>query len=224
MENKQLLENLAKLGYPLLEVQESFDVNKALADVVKSKNVRFLEGFPVMLANAAKNEDFDYRKVQAFQQNKTGKEELKELFLLSLALYELNGLRFSWVMPYVKQLSNDDKEKVKTLKDCLAKGVGFKLVNYRLNHERVKKAFKQYFESESKEVRNVSVSQDDLSLEFALSVVFSPKQKELFLKKLKGELLSKTEREYFSRTVKKRTTALANPELHHLARRVLAVH
>jgi len=221
MENKQLLEQLARLGYPLLEAQESFDVNKALVNVFKSKNVRFLEGFPVMLANAAKQEDFDYKKVQSFLRNKVDKEVLKELFLLSLALYELNGLNFSWTMPYVKELSKDDRGVVKTLRDCLAHGHDFKLVNHRFHHERVRKAFQQYFESESKEVKNFSAKQEDLSLEFALSEVFPPKQKELFLKKLKGDMLTKTEREYFSRTVKKRTTALANSELHHLAQKVL---
>ena len=44
-----------------------------------------------------------------------------------------------------------------------------------------------------------------------------PKQKELFLKKLRGEKLTRTEIEYFSRIVKKKALALAHPELHKLA-------
>jgi hypothetical protein len=61
---------------------------------------------------------------------------------------------------------------------------------------------------------------EEPSLEYALSQLFSPKQKELFQKKLKGELLTKTEKEYFSRTVKKKVAALANPELHRLAQKL----
>ncbi len=61
----------------------------------------------------------------------------------------------------------------------------------------------------------------ELGLEHALVQVFSPKQKDLFLKKLKGEKLTKTEREYFSRSVKKKILALSNPELHSLAQRLL---
>jgi hypothetical protein len=221
MENKQLLEESARLGFPLLEVKESFDVNKALADVVKSKSYRFWEGFSVMLTNAAKQEDFDFSRVQSLLQNKADKDALKELFLLSLALYELNGLKFPWVLPYVKQLSNDDKDVVKSLRNCLAHGHDFKLANYRFSHDRVKNTFHQYFVSESKEVKNFSDKRDELSLELALSEVFPPKQKDLFLKKLKGDKLTKTEREYFSRTVKKRATALANSELHQLAQKVL---
>jgi hypothetical protein len=54
-----------------------------------------------------------------------------------------------------------------------------------------------------------------------MSQVFSPKQKELFFKKLKGEKLTKTEKEYYSRAVKKKVLALANDELHRMARQML---
>ena len=96
MENKQLLEKLARLGLPLLEAQESFDVNKALADVVKSKNVRFFEGFPVMLANAAQDKNFNYYKVEALLRNKKDKDLLKDLFLLSLVLFKNTDFHFPW--------------------------------------------------------------------------------------------------------------------------------
>ena len=43
------------------------------------------------------------------------------------------------------------------------------------------------------------------------------KQKELFMKRLKGEKMTKTEREYYSRSVKKKVQALANSDLHKLA-------
>ena len=55
----------------------------------------------------------------------------------------------------------------------------------------------------------------------ALSQLFSPKQKELFKKKLNGEPLNKTEREYYSRAVKKKVSALANPDLHRLAQKLM---
>jgi hypothetical protein len=62
---------------------------------------------------------------------------------------------------------------------------------------------------------------EEFSLEFALSQVFSPKQKELFRKKLEGLPLTKTEQEYYSRTVKKKVVALANSELHSLSKKLL---
>jgi hypothetical protein len=44
---------------------------------------------------------------------------------------------------------------------------------------------------------------------------------QLFRKKLDGLPLSKTEKEYFSRTVKKKVVALANVELHRLAQKLM---
>jgi hypothetical protein len=41
------------------------------------------------------------------------------------------------------------------------------------------------------------------------------------MKKLKREKLSKTEKEYYSRVVKKKILALANSQLHNLARRLI---
>ena len=54
-----------------------------------------------------------------------------------------------------------------------------------------------------------------------MSQMFSPKQKELFKKRLEGLPLTKTEQEYYSRSVKKKVVALANAELHGLARKLL---
>jgi hypothetical protein len=50
---------------------------------------------------------------------------------------------------------------------------------------------------------------------------FYPEQKELFKKRREGLPLTKTEQEYYSRSVKKKAVALANSELHGLARKLL---
>ena len=50
-----------------------------------------------------------------------------------------------------------------------------------------------------------------------LDRLFSEKQKELVFKKLKGLHLSKTEREYYSRVVKKKLAAIADTEIQEIA-------
>ena len=72
-------------------------------------------------------------------------------------------------------------------------------------------------EKDAEKSKQLKQKHEELSLEYSLSQLFSPKQKELFKKKLKGDLLTKTEKEYFSRAVKKKVAAIANPELHRLA-------
>lgn len=220
MEDKKLLEKLRRLGYPLLEVQDPLDVNMALADVVKSKNARFLEGFPVMLANAAKEDSFDFLQVRSLLAQNQAREVLHDLFLLSFALYKANDLYFDWVKAYEAKLKPKDKAKLNAFVSSLSSGLEVKVGSYRLNVERLKGVLHNYLTGESKEVKDLSAKHEEMSLEFSLSQVFSPKQKELFKKKLKGEVLTKTEREYFSRSVRKKVSALANEELHRLAQKV----
>jgi hypothetical protein len=54
-------------------------------------------------------------------------------------------------------------------------------------------------------------------LDAHLELLFSEKQKELVFKKLQKRHLTKTEREYFSRVVKKKLAAIAAPEIQELA-------
>jgi len=86
---------------------------------------------------------------------------------------------------------------------------------------RLKRLFEIYYETQAEKSSRQKKQYEEFSLEFALSQVFSPKQKELFKKKLDGLPLNKTEKEYYSRRVKKKVIALANLQLHDLARRLL---
>jgi hypothetical protein len=221
MENKQLLDNMSRLGYPLLDPQVGFDVYATLAEVVRSDKGRYWEGFPVLLANVAKGESFEYAKVETSLENAGEKERLKDLFLLSLALYDLNKLNVKWVKSLAAQLTSDEKKKVQSYRETFVNNSPLKVNGTELEPERLKNVFKNYFTLEAAETLDLGHRHEELSLEFAFSQLFSPKQKELFQKKLKGEPLSKTEREYFSRVVRKKVTALANSELHQLAQRVL---
>jgi hypothetical protein len=93
----------------------------------------------------------------------------------------------------------------------------FRFHNTVLEAQRLKNAFQSYLQ-ETNGLNDVQSQRENLGLEYALSQVFSPKQKELFLKKLHGENLSKTEKEYYSRSVRKKVMALANENLHQLAK------
>ena len=92
-----------------------------------------------------------------------------------------------------------------------------------MSSERVVNSFKNYFKRAEIDLKEVADLQDEFELEYAMSQIFSKRQKEIFLKKLKGENLTKTEREYYSRTIKKKVLALANPDLHKLASKLLSL-
>ena len=74
-----------------------------------------------------------------------------------------------------------------------------------LDPERLKGLFELYFEqSVADKSHHRKEKYDEYSLAFALSQMFSPKQKELFKKRLVAVPLTKTEQEYYSSSVKKR--------------------
>jgi hypothetical protein len=140
---------------------------------------------------------------------------------LSLAVYKFFNLKFSWSRDAYESLAGKSKKELSGYLKNLKSGVDFAFAGRELSAQRLKSVFNNYFSRSAERLSELLCVKDELGLEYALSQVFSPKQKELFLKKLKREKLTKTENEYFSRVVKKKVLSLANPELHRLAQRLL---
>lgn len=221
MSDKSLLERLSRLGLPLMETSEEFDVNQTLAEVVKSRDTRLWEGFPVLLVNAARDYRFEYDRVLDNFTTDEEREDFHALLLLSLALYESYHLSFYWTKQLKEKFSNRDAVQLKQLTKSLAHDDIFTFAGREFQSGRLKGVFELYFEKDAEKSRQRKDTYDELSLEYALSQVFSPKQKELFRKKLDGLPLTKTEKEYYSRAVKKKVAALANVELHRMARMLM---
>jgi hypothetical protein len=221
MTDKKLLTRLSKLGFPMFEPSEELDVNETLAEVVKSLDTRLWEGFPVLLANAGESYQFAPEQVKQQLRRKEQKDHFHQLMLLSGSLFSLYHLSFSWWNKLKKGLSKKDKALVKTWRNRLAHNQTLKYNDVELDPKRLKKLFELYFEKKAEKDRRRKEKYAEYSLEYALSQVFSAKQKELFNKKLEGLPLTKTEKEYYSRTVKKKVVALANTELHSLSKKLL---
>lgn len=223
MTDSTLNAQLAQLGFPLMEPSPGgLDANLALANVIISGDIRLMEGFPVILANAAKDFGYDFDKVnEHLGINDPARKLHKALVILSLALYQHYRLTLPWTRDMRKRFSADDLESLEAFGAALEKDVGIDVLGYRFDLPRIKNRFDLYFTRAAKKTRDLRDKYEELSIEYALSQVFSPKQKELFMKKLKGELLTKTEREYYSRTVKKKVAALANADVHRLAKRLM---
>jgi hypothetical protein len=221
MTDRKLLDSLSKLGLPMFEPSEELNVHETLAEVVKSHDTRLWEGFPVLLANAAESYQFAPERVEKLLKNKEQKNRFHRLVLLSGSLYSYYHLSFPWWNKLKKSLSNEDKALVKTWKNYLSNNQTLKYNDLEFDPERLRGLFELYFEKKADKDRQRKDKFLEFSMEYALSQVFSPKQKELFKKKLEGLPLTKTEKEYYSRTVKKKVVALANSELHGLAKKLL---
>lgn len=223
MPDQALFEKLSRLGLPLMETGEVFDANQTLAEVVKSRDTRLWEGFPVLLVNAARDNRFEYQHVLDNLTSESERADFQELLLLSLALYESCNLSFYWTKQLKEQFADPDASRLKQLVKSLARDDSFLLAGREFQPARLKGMFELYFAKDAERSRQRTEAYGELSLEHALSQVFSPKQKELFRKKLDGLPLTKTEKEYYSRAVKKKVAALANAELHRMAKMLMGL-
>jgi len=222
MKNDNLLKRVSALGFHLFGVEKDENANLTLADMVKSRDLRFWEGFPVVLANSAEGNLFNYEKVNGFLKNPSDKSCLASLMVMSLAVYRFSNLKFLWADEFYKSLSKERKKEFEKLLEKLKDDGEFNVAGRQMSAQRLKTGFNSYFSQSQGKLNGLLAVKDELSFEYSLSQVFSPKQKELFLKKLRREKLNKTEREYFSRAVKKKVLALANSELHQLSQKLLS--
>jgi hypothetical protein len=221
VKNSNLLKRLSQLGFPLLEVTEEAEANVTLADLVKSRDLRLWEGFSEVLAFSAEMGMFDYNKTKEHLTNDPDKLHFDLLLTMSLALYKALNLKFAWTNKLYQPLDNKGKRRFEVFFEALKNNQDFHLGEYLMSSQRLKTTFNSYFRQERNNLKDLLSVKEELGLEYALSEVFPPKQKELFLKKLRNEKFTKTEREYFSRVVKKKVLALANPELHRLSQKLL---
>jgi hypothetical protein len=216
-----LHERLEMLGFPVLETRSIRTANATLAEVAESKDIRLWEGFPVMLANSLEKHWFSYNEAKRYLKSKKAVSRLDLLIIMSLAVYEVVHLK----LPEMEALRNlfkvDNNQDFQYFLKKLEGNDDFVLFNKTMSGERIKSAFSTYYGGAQTGLRELLSVKDQHDLQYALSQFFPPRQKELVLKKLRNEKLTKTEREYYSRVIKKKVLALANPELQKLSQKLL---
>jgi hypothetical protein len=222
MEPKFFRETLAALGFPLVEADEKAEaVNSTLAEVVKSGDLRLWEGFSVMLANSAKGQRFDYEGVRSLLKSRRDVRILNCLVGVSLALYKVLRARSPHIENLLRQLEKGRTKEVEEFEILLRQDQKLPAPCGGLSGERLKNVFLNYYEEKQHSVAELLSLKDSFDLQYALSQIFSERQKELILKKLRGDVFTKTEREYYSRDIKKKLLAIANTDLQKLARKLL---
>jgi hypothetical protein len=221
MKKEDLIVSLGNLGYPILSKDkkkinksEIIDILDALVDLDEP---RLIEGFPVILAYCAHRGfrlDLETLLLK-HQENIQKKRNLEKLLLLSSELLNLENLQLpSGLENIAKSLKTKYKDLLSFEELDLGRGIS-------LSIERLRNILKRYTSNletqKSEKEKAVDRQRKSFQLNLHLSTLFSPKQKELVLKKYHGEPLTKTEQEYYSRVVKKKVEALANSELRRMA-------
>jgi len=219
--NEDLAKKVRRLGYPLFEMEEYEDANEILADVVKSEDSRLWQGFPVMLANSQERNAFDHGRILPLLKAMKEKDNYQRLLLASYVVYKMQNLESAWVSDLYKILSPSAKADIGKIVNHFVAKDDVQIGSVRLSTDKMRTVFRDYYKKGSPRMENILAVREEFGLEYSLSQIFSPSQKDIILKKLRREKLTKTEAEYFSRIVKKKLLALANPELHRLARKLI---
>jgi hypothetical protein len=145
------------------------------------------------------------------------RQNLEKLLLISAAIFSLQGL---------KAPKNLDKiaESLKPKYGEILPAGEFQLSSGMcISIKDLQNTLKAYTGSQLKppaiQAKKSPLNAD--SLDVYLDRLFSPKQKELVLKKRDGQAFTKTEREYYSRIVRKKLNAIASEKLVELARKLV---
>jgi len=221
MKREDLIFNLGRLGYALVRPEtrkvKDYEVLELLDELAESEDPRLVEGFPVILANCAQRDlKLNFRTLLSRHKSDSRKQQaLEKLLLLSSTLLAQQGL------DKPKNLESLSKSLEAKHGDLLAKDFVDLGNQVSLSTERLRNTLKRYTAdiSTSKSTRDRAKNRQRRSfqLNYYLSTLFAPKQKEILLKKYHGEPLNKTEKEYFSRKVKKKLEAMTNKEIMKVA-------
>ena len=220
MDKNLLIKRLKDLGYPLFDSSSIVNGNEVLAEIAKSKEPRFWEGFPIVLAHLLDTKKFNYDKMKEYLDGQKHRINLHFLLTVSFALFRFLGLKTKPPSQLIKNGSVNNNG-ITDFQLNFKKSVEISGGDIKLSPSRLITAFKNYTAQPKWNVRDYLALKDDFDLEHSLSQIFSRKQRELLFKRLHGEKMTKTEQEYYSRSVKKKLIALANPDLHKLASKLI---
>ncbi len=153
------------------------------------------------------------------------KQNLEKLLLISAELFDLEGIE---APKNLKKIANSLKAKYGSLLSAkmlpLSSGISISirdiqntLRDYTAKTKHSMTTLKQG-KLEQEPTRDTLNRSADLQAH--LGRLFSPKQKDLVFKKLNRKPFTKTEREYYSRVVRKKLASIANSEVSYIANKL----
>ncbi len=183
--------------------------------------------FPVVLSICARNGVSlnSHALFSKYWESSPKKKNLEKLLLISGELFDLEGIE---APQNLKKIVRSLKAKYGSLQSArllsLSSGmtISIKDIQNTLRDytAKIKNAAPVSTSGASDKEPKKDTLQRSAELDACLDRLFSPKQKDLVFKKLNGESFTKTEREYYSRVVRKKLQAIADSQVGYLAGRL----
>jgi hypothetical protein len=195
--------------------------------LASSRDPGLVVRFPVVLCICARNGVSlnSHALFSKYWESSPKKKNLEKLLLISDELFDLEGIE---APPNLKKIVRSLKAKYGSLQSerllSLNSGmtVSVKEIQNTLRDYtvKIKNAARESADGTSDGELNTEMLQRSPELNACLDRLFSPRQKDLVFKKLNGQSFTKTEREYYSRVVRKKLKAIANSQVSDIANRL----
>ena len=180
--------------------------------------------FPVVLSICARNGVSlnSHALFSKYWESSPKKKNLEKLLLISGELFDLEGIESP---PNLKKIVRSLKAKYGSLQSerllSLSSGVTIRIKDIQNTLKdygaKIKNAAQESAGGTSDGELKTEMLHRSPELDACLDRLFSPRQKDLVFKKLNGQAFTKTEREYYSRIVRKKLKAIANSQVGYIA-------
>ena len=212
---------LADSGQKRLTGSQATVILDALAS---SNDPALVVRFPVVLSICARNGVplNSHALFSKYWESSPKKQNLEKLLLLTDELFDLEGID---APQNLKKIVGPLKTKYGTLISfrllSLSSGLTISIRTaqntLRAYTAKIKNAMPAPKSAITGYPRKSDTVKRSAELDASLGRLFSPKQKDLVFKKLNREPLTKTEREYYSRVVRKKLLSIANEQVNRIA-------
>ena len=180
--------------------------------------------FPVVLSICARNGVAlnSHALFSKYWESSPKKQNLEKLLLLTDELFDLEGI----AAPHnLKKIVSPLKPKYGTLLSArllsLSSGLSISIRTVQNTLRDYTAKIKNAMPAQKPETTDYEPKtikpQRSADLDTSLDRLFSPKQKDLVFKKLNSEAFTKTEREYYSRVVRKKLLSIAGVQVNRIA-------
>ncbi len=211
---------LADSGQKRLTGSQATVILDALAS---SNDPALVVRFPVVLSICARNGVSlnSHALFSKYWESSPKKQNLEKLLLLADELFDLEGID---APQNLKKIASPLKAKYGTLISSrllsLSSGLTIPIGTVQSTLRDYTAKIKNAMPAPKSAITGYPQTPDkerSAELDASLDRLFSPKQKDLVFKKLNGEAFTKTEREYYSRIVRKKLLSIADARVNRIA-------
>jgi len=213
---------MAHYGYDLFSDETPEDFVELLLSMSSTNDQRVIEGIPVVIANhLLRNGYHKFEKDTLKLLNQLQYHQESSLLQRTCLLYVITAALLEKELMLKKEANRIRKLIAHSMQypqggtELLSNNSIITQDGLMLDPGRLQKTFRLYAmpKKEKESPLERSAIQRQITLEYNLSKLFPLKQKELIKKKISGEQMTKTEREYYSRVIKRKITAIVDPDM-----------